>query len=74
MSQFYITGRWLTKWSNAFIKIDMYSIQGGVDDDNQVEDEIKVYQEAGWSTVSYMNFPRYEHAVSLVDFDDVCAD
>ena len=51
----------------------MYSIQGGVDDDNQVEDEIKVYQEAGWSTVSYMNVPRYEHAVSLVNFDDACA-
>jgi len=52
--------------------MSQFYITGGVDDDNQVEDEIKVYQEAGWSTVSYMNVPRYEHAVSLVNFDDAC--
>ena len=53
----------------------MSVLQGGtykMGDSYEYEDAIQVYQEDGWKTVGHMSVPRGDHAVSVVNFDDVC--
>ena len=48
-------------------------VEENINDDNgYIEDDIQVYQDDHWSTVSHMNLPRAAHAVSIVNFDDLC--
>ena len=49
-------------------------LQGGEykeGDDYIQEDAIQLFQEHGWTTVGHMNVPRYTHAVSVINFDDI---
>ena len=53
----------------------MSVLQGGtykVGDSYEYEDAIQVYQEDGWKTIGHMSVPRGDHAVSVVNFDDIC--
>ena len=46
--------------------------EGGDDyEDLKYEDAIQLYAEDGWTTVARMNVPRSNHAVSVVNSDDV---
>ena len=54
----------------------MFVLQGGTyevsDGYCEFEDAIQVYQEDGWKTIGHMSVPRGDHAVSVVNFDDIC--
>ena len=53
----------------------MFGLKGGTYTEGESfesEDAIQLYQEDGWKTVGHMSVPRGDHAVSVVNFDDVC--
>merc|ERR1712126_300791 len=58
--------------SRGVTVMSQFYLTGGKDEDGNRLNDIQLYSENGWINVGDMSVPRSSHALSVVNFDDIC--